>query len=109
MAQVKAHEVDRYLKKPDPKHRVVLVYGPDRGLVSERTKSLAGTSGADLNDPFSTIVIDAEDAASEPTRIADEAHTVSMFGGNRLVWIKGSTQKNLIGALQPVLDQVFLS
>ena len=104
MAQVKAHEVDRYLQKPDPKHRVVLVYGPDRGLVSERAKSVAKSSGADLNDPFSSIVIDAEDAASEPTRIADEAHTVSMFGGSRLVWIKGSTQKNLIGALQPVLD-----
>jgi len=104
MAQVKAHEVDRYLQKPDQNHRVILIYGPDRGLVSERANLLAKKSGVDLSDPFSTIVIDAEDAASEPTRIADEAHTVSMFGGDRLVWIKGSTQKNLAGALQPVLD-----
>ena len=105
MAQVKNHEVDDYLKKPNPSHRVYLVYGPDAGLVSERANSLAKLSGADLDDPFSTIVLDAEDAASDPQRVADEAHTVSMFGGNRLVHIKGSTQKQLIRAIEPVLDQ----
>ncbi len=104
MAQIKAHEVDRYLQKPDSNHRTILIYGPDRGLVSERAKRCASNSGVDLSDPFSNFVIDADDAAAEPTRIADEAHTVSMFGGNRLVWIKGTTQKNLIKALQPVLD-----
>ncbi len=105
MAQVKNHEVDRYLKQPNPAHRLYLIYGPDAGLVSERAAALAKLSGADLTDPFSTIVLDADDAATDPQRIADEAHTVSMFGGNRLVHIKGSTQKNLANAIQPVLDQ----
>ncbi|MEE9313883.1 MAG: DNA polymerase III subunit delta [Rhizobiaceae bacterium] len=104
MAQKKAHEVDRYLAKPDSNHRTFLIYGPDIGLVSERAKKLAKSSGADLDDPFSTIVIDADEAAADPSRIADEAHTVSMFGGDRIVWIKGSTQKNLAGAIQSVLD-----
>lgn len=104
MAQLKAHEVENYLKKPDAKHRVFLFYGPDPGLVSERAKVLAALSQADLKDPFSTIALDADDAAADPQRIADEAFTVSMFGGNRLIWIKGSTQKNLANALQPVLD-----
>ena len=105
MAQVKNHEVDAYLKQPKPTHRLFLLYGPDAGLVSERANNLAKASGADLDDPFSTIVLDAEDAASDPQRVADEAHTVSMFGGTRLVRIKGSTQKNLANAIQPVLDQ----
>jgi len=104
LAQVKAHEVDRYLSRIDSDHRVFLIYGPDRGLVSERAQKIAAASGADLKDPFSTIKIDAEDAASDPQRISDEAHTVSMFGGDRVVWIRGSTQKNLANALQPVLD-----
>ena len=104
MAQSKAHEVDRYITRPNAKHRIFLVYGPDTGLVSERVGKLAKASGADLEDPFATIKMDAEDAASDPSRIADEAHTVSMFGGNRLVWIRGSTQKNLANALQPILD-----
>ncbi|MEP0943948.1 MAG: DNA polymerase III subunit delta [Rhizobiaceae bacterium] len=105
MAQVKNHEVDSYLKQPKPAHRIVLLYGPDAGLVSERAELLAKNSGSDLNDPFSTIVLDADDAAADPQRLADEAHTVSMFGGQRLVRIKGSTQKNLANAVQPVLDQ----
>lgn len=66
---------------------------------------MAKSSGADLDDPFSTIVLDADEAAADPHRIADEAHTVSMFGGNRLVHIKGSTQKNLVKAIQPIIDQ----
>lgn len=105
MAQLKAHEVDQYLNRVNPDHRVFLVYGLDAGLVSERARLLAQRSGADLSDPFSTMTLDAEDAAADPHRVADEAHTVSMFGGNRLVWIRGTTQKNLIGALQPVLDR----
>lgn len=104
MAQLKAHEVDRYLNKPDPIHRTFLIYGPDTGLVAERAKTLAKNLGADLQDPFSTVSLDADDAAADPDRIADEAHTVSMFGGCRLVWIRGSTQKNLIKAIEPVLQ-----
>ncbi len=104
MAQSKAHEVDRYLAKPNDAHRVILIYGPDTGLVSERAKHLATACGADLDDPFSTIRIDADDAAADPSRLADEAHTVSMFGGKRLVWVKGSTQKNLANAVRPLLD-----
>lgn len=104
MAQVKAHEVEKYLKKPDRAHRVFLVYGPDAGLVSERAAQLAKISGADLSDPFSNIRLDADDVAADVSRLADEAHTPSMFGGDRLVWLKGSTQKNLIKAVEPVLD-----
>lgn len=104
MAQVKAHEVDRYLAKPDKKHRIILIYGPDRGLVSERANLFAKSSNIDLSDPFATVQIDADDAAADPARLADEAHTVSMFGGNRLIWVKGSTQKNLARAIQPLLD-----
>ena len=103
MAQLKAHQVERYVAKPDSAHRVILVYGPDRGLVSEHARSIAKASKADLDDPFSTIRIDADDAASDPSRLADEAHTVSMFGGERLIWVNGSTQKQLIKAIDPLL------
>lgn len=104
MSEIKAHEVERYLNRPNPAHSVFLIYGPDSGLVSERAKILAKYSGADLEDPFATIKLDAEEAASNPSRVADEAHTVSMFGGKRLVWIRGSTQKNLAACIQPILD-----
>ena len=34
MAQKKAHEVDGWLSRPDDSIKIILFYGPDRGLVS---------------------------------------------------------------------------
>lgn len=104
MAAIQAHKVESYLASPDPRHRTILFYGPNRGLVSERAETFAKSLKIDISDPFATVRLDADEAASDRNRIADEAHTVSMFGDERLIWIKGSTQKNLINALQPVLD-----
>ena len=87
MAQKKAHEVDRWLARPDPATRLVLVYGPDRGLVSERAREFARKTGVPLDDPFSVVKLSASALASDPGRLADEARTVAMFSANRLVWI----------------------
>ncbi|RWC61979.1 MAG: DNA polymerase III subunit delta, partial [Mesorhizobium sp.] len=51
MAQKKAFEVDGWLARPDPRISIVLLYGPDRGLVSERAKAFAGKTGLPLDDP----------------------------------------------------------
>ena len=36
-------QIDPFLKSPDPKARVVLVYGPDDGLMRERAIMIAKT------------------------------------------------------------------
>jgi DNA polymerase-3 subunit delta len=96
MAQKKAYEVDRWLARPDPAVRLVLIYGPDRGLVSERARSFAGTTGLALDDPFSVIRLDASEVESQPGRLQDEARMVPMFAASRLIWIgNAGTQKNL--------------
>ena len=104
MAQRKAHEVDRFLQKPEPQFRTILIYGPNTGLVSERARAFAANSGVDLKDPFSLIRLDADIAAGNPNKIVENAHTISMFGGSRLVWISGSTMKNLAKSIAPVLS-----
>ncbi len=103
MAQRKAHEVDRFLQKPEPQFKTILIYGPNTGLVSERAKKFAASSGVDLDDPFSLIRMDADSAAGNPNKIAEDAHTIGMFGGTRLIWISGTTLKNLAKSLAPVL------
>lgn len=96
MAQKKAHEVDNWLKRPDPSIRIVLIYGPDRGLVSERAKLFVKQTNLDADDPFSSIRLEAGEIEAEPGRLSDEANTVPMFSAQRLIWIKGaSTQKHL--------------
>jgi len=97
MAQKKAHEVDGWLARPDPSIAVVLVYGPDRGLVSERARLFAEKSGLPLDDPFSVVKIDAADA-DQPGRLLDEARTVPMFADRRLVWVRGVGSQSAIAA-----------
>jgi DNA polymerase-3 subunit delta len=90
MAQKKSHEVDGWLSRLDPSVSIVLVYGPDRGLVSERARLFAKATGLDLDDPFGVVKLDAGEVESDPGRLADEALTVSMFGGKRLVWLRNA-------------------
>ena len=100
MAKLKSHEVDAYLARPLA-HRIVLVYGPDRGLVSERAKAAAFATKIPLDDAFAVIKLDASTVQSDPARLADEALTVSMFGGDRLVWIKDAgNEKGLVDAVK---------
>lgn len=102
MAQVKAHEADRALARPDPRHRLVLIYGPDQGLVAERAEMLAKRLVPDTQDPFRVVRLDGGDLASDPSRLIDEANTIGLFGGERLIRV-GLTTRSLVLAVEPVL------
>ena len=98
MAQKKAHEVDGWLARPQGAFPVVLIYGPDRGLVSERATLYARQAGFRLDDPFSVARLDAGEIESDPGRLMDEANTVAMFADRRLIWIKGAGTHKALGA-----------
>ena len=94
MAQLKAHEVDSWLRRPIPTP-IVLIYGPDRGLVSERARAYAQGSGLPLDDPFTVVRLDAA-ADDQAGGLIDEARTFSMFSDRRLIWVRNAgTQKHL--------------
>lgn len=101
MAEIKNHEFEGFLKRKPLPYRLFVIYGPDRGLVSERAAEIAALSGVDLKDAFSLIRLDASDLAGQPGRLVEEMQSLGLFGGNRLVWIKGAmNEKSLIEALQ---------
>lgn len=96
MAQKKAYEVDGWLARPDPRISIVLLYGPDRGLVAERARAFAGKTGLKLDDPFSVMRLDAGEIDRDEGRLLDEARTVSMFAERRLLWLRNAgAQKRL--------------
>jgi DNA polymerase-3 subunit delta len=100
MAEIKAYEFDQFVKRRARDFRIFLVYGPDRGLVSERAAELARVTGVDLNDAFSFMRLEASDINSDPGRLFDEANSTGLFGGEKLIWIKGaSADKGLADAL----------
>ncbi|EIM74010.1 DNA polymerase III subunit delta [Nitratireductor aquibiodomus RA22] len=106
MAQKKAHEVDRWLAKPEQAYRIILIYGPDRGLVSERAKRFAAGTGLPLDDPFTVVRIEANEVEQQPGRLADEAQTVPMFSDQRLIWVKGAgNQKALVSDVTALIAE----
>lgn len=105
MTEIKSHEFETFLQRKQTGFRIFVLYGPDRGLVSERAIDIAKRCSVALNDPFSVIRLDVGDVANDPGRILDEMQSVGLFGGERLVWIKGAAnEKGLIDALR-ILDQ----
>jgi DNA polymerase-3 subunit delta len=99
---VKASDVEARIARVDPRTVIYLVYGPDSGLVSERAKALADKAVDDPADPFQMVKLAGEDVAADPQRLIDEANTIGLFGGRRVIWVK-ATSRSLAPAVAPVL------
>ena len=102
MVALKAADVDRFIARPDPARPIVLVFGPDAGLVRERAEALIKSSVDDPSDPFSLARLDGEALAGEPTRLVEEANTIPLFGGRRAVWVKAGT-RNIAPAVEALI------
>lgn len=80
--------INDFLKQRPSEARVILIYGPDTGLVKERATILAKLWVNDIHDPFAVSMLVGDALDDDPARLADEANAQSLMGGDRLVWIK---------------------
>lgn len=96
-------DVEPFVKKPNPKARAILVYGPDNGLMKERARIMGKTVVTDLNDPFNVVVLDSDTLVDDPARLSDEARALSMMGGARLIRIENGADK-IAPALRDYLE-----
>ena len=104
MTAVRPGDIEDLIRRgPDPRIPVILVYGPDTGLVTERAKALAESFLPDATDPFALVRIDGDLLASDPGRLCDEAGTVGLFGGKRSIWVRSSS-RNFAPAIEAVLS-----
>ena len=104
MTAIKTADIDRFIAKPDPGQPVVLVYGPDAGLVRERVDALVRASVDDPNDPFALARIESDELSANPGRLADEANTVPLFGGRRAVLLRVNSRHNIVPSIEVVLE-----
>src|SRR3954449_8010198 len=102
MVALKASEADSFAARPDPSRAVVLVFGPDAGLVSERVDAIVRASVDDPNDPFSLVRLDGDTIASDPARLVDEATTVPLFGGRGAIRVRAGS-RNIVTSVEAVL------
>jgi DNA polymerase-3 subunit delta len=99
---LKSADIESFVARPDPSRCVVLVFGPDAGLVSERVDAIVRASVDDPADPFSLVRLDGDTLASDPARLVDEALTVPLFGGRRAIRVRAGS-RNIVPAVEGVL------
>ena len=92
MVALRGRDIDAYLARPDPGRPIILLYGPDAGLVRERADALIASAVDDPNDPFSLVRLDGDELAAEPSRLVDEALTVPLFGGRRAIRVRAGSR-----------------
>jgi len=80
-----AAKITSFLSKPDPAVRVILIYGPDAGLVRERVTNIAKVIVPDLNDPFRVASLTPHSITEDPARLFDEMAALAFGGGRRLL------------------------
>src|SRR4029434_7066161 len=100
MLALKGCEIERFLVRPN--RPIVLVFGPDAGLVHERAEALVRMSVDDPKDPFQLVRLGGDELAGEPTRLVEESNTIPLFGGRRAVWVKAGA-RNFAPALEALI------
>src|SRR5258707_8851869 len=92
MVALRGKEIEAFLAGPDPGRPIILLYGPDAGLVRERAEALLASAVDDPNDPFSLVKLDGDELSAEPSRLVDEAMTVPLFGGRRAIRVRAGSR-----------------
>lgn len=94
-----AAQIARALDKPDPAIRLILLYGPDeagsRALAARIDKAL----GADAE----RIDLSSAQLRADPALLADEAASISMFGGERHIRVDPATE-DILEAAEALMD-----
>jgi DNA polymerase III subunit delta len=92
LVALRGRDIDAFLARPDSARPIVLLYGPDAGLVRERAEALLASAVDNPDDPFSLVKLDGDELAAEPSRLVDEAMTVPLFGGRRAIRIRAGSR-----------------
>jgi DNA polymerase-3 subunit delta len=99
--------IDSFVKKPPAEALAILVYGPDEGLIRERLDILTKGVVADIHDPFNVAEFSAGALEENPARLMDEAQSISMLGGRRVVRVRDAAEgikenvERVLAALRP--------
>ena len=92
MVALRGKDIDAFLARPDSGRPIILLYGPDAGLVRERADALLKSAVDDVDDPFSMVKLDGDELSAEPSRLVDEALTVPLFGGRRAIRVRAGSR-----------------
>ncbi|HAX91921.1 MAG TPA: DNA polymerase III subunit delta [Rhodospirillaceae bacterium] len=106
-------QIAGFLQSPPASVRVILFYGPDAGLVSERAEAMASKLVRDKTDPFAVSQLTGAQVAAEPCCLYDEAASMALGGGRRLIRLQRAIESNATALARfleepPACDSVIL-
>lgn len=93
MTALKGRDIEKFLARPDISNGVVVVYGPDAGLVNESAARLMSAFAGDNPDPESLQTLQMGEIEADPQRLGLIARTPSLFGGNTVIRVRAATNK----------------
>lgn len=103
MGVLKAAAFDGFLRNPPLGLCAVLIHGADAGAVRELARRVVVRITGSADDPFNVVRLDDAALASDPGRLTDEAASLSMLGGRRVVWITDADQA-FFKSVEPILN-----
>jgi DNA polymerase III subunit delta len=104
MSIVSSAAADGFIQRLPKEIGFYLVHGFDEGLTHERVKAIIRGRIGDDSDPMSLVRLEGDAVARDPGVLADEAYAISMFGGDRAIWIDAQG-RDLLPALEPLFTR----
>ena len=101
--KVAPQQAQAFCNRPDPAVGLVLLYGPDQGLVAERRRQLIQAVLGQPDDPFRLTELPMDKLAQAPGLLLEEAQAMSLIGGRRVVVIRQATD-GLAKALEALFE-----
>lgn len=85
MAVLKGAALAAFARAPGRDTKAVLIHGPDAGQVREMAAGIVRAAAGSTDDPFRVVNLPDSSLAADPALLADEARSLSLIGGRRVV------------------------
>jgi DNA polymerase-3 subunit delta len=91
--KIAPRDAAKFVSKPPPGIRAVLLFGENAGLAREYADTLAAQIVPDPRDSERIVELSGADVRKDPARLADEAAQMSMFSpGRRVIRIRDASE-----------------
>lgn len=101
--KINATQIEQFIRSQLGTVRVILLYGPNVGLISVRAKAIVTAVIGPQDDPFRMVTLSYDSIKDDPAKLADEMGAISMMGGRRVIRIT-----NVPAALSKAVSEILL-
>ncbi|MFT6331767.1 MAG: DNA polymerase-3 subunit delta [Lentimonas sp.] len=103
--QIKPYQAESFINNIANNKEIfaALIYGPESGLVSIRSKKIANLIVSNLKDPFLVTQLSEGRIDEDKGIIADEFASMSMLGGRKLIMVDGKNK--ITESLKMIFDK----